>query len=371
MSLSSDTKLDFLDVTRIYERYGSELSSAINRVLARGDYIFGKEVLRLEELLADFTGVSFAATVNSGTDALLLALMALNLNPGDEVATTPFTFAATSLSILRAGLVPLFVDIDPHTYLMDPIDLRRKISPKTKAILPVSLFGQMVDVEAFKEIGKEYKIPIIEDAAQSFGAVQNGIPSCGWADISITSFYPTKPLGCFGDGGAIFTSNRDFYDNILLLRNHGTKDKISFEKIGINSRLDTLQAAILIVRMAHLQEELEERKELSKLYFEELEPSKALPISARGNSHIYAQFTLQVDQRSKVEQSLQREGVPTAVHYRKTLLEHPMFEAYKSHCPNALYVKDRVLSIPFHPFLQEREVKKILTATRTALEEAF
>ena len=307
----------------------------------------------LEKELELYTGAKNAITCGNGTDALQIALMSIGVGPGDEVITTPFTFVATAETIVLLGAKPVFVDIEKESYLIDANRIEAKITDKTKAIIPVSLYGQMADMDHINNIANDcskklgHKIYVIEDAAQSFGATYKGRKSCNASDIACTSFFPTKPLGCYGDGGAIFTSDCQLANIIRQIRVHGQDRRYHYARVGVNSRLDTLQAAILRVKLEHFDHELALRQQVAGNYNQQyhdtnIRPPKVMP----GRTHVYGQYTIRVANREQFVATLQQENVPTAVHYPFPLNKQPAFIDYTSACPIAESACNEVVSLP-------------------------
>ncbi len=362
--------MEFIDLKAQYKAYSDEINERIQKVLNHGRFIMGPEIEELEEKLARYVGVKHAITVASGTMALEISLRALDIGPGDEVITTPFTWISTAEVVCLVGAKPVFVDIDPVTYNIDPKKIEAAITPKTKAIIPVSLFGQMADLLKINEIAKRYNIAVIEDGAQSFGAEQNGKKSCGASLIGCTSFFPAKPLGCYGDGGAIFTDDDDLAYKIKAIRTHGSIKRYEHIFVGTNGRFDTIQAAILLVKLAHFDEELKKRAEIGTRYSDMLKDCCIIPKITRGNTHVYAQYTIRVKDREKVIAHLNKNNIPTAIYYPKCLHEQPVFKylGYKwGDFPEAEKASREVLSIPMHPFLKEEEQKKIVSLIKEAI----
>lgn len=364
--------MDFIDLKTQQNRIKAQLDANIAKVLAHGQYILGPEIVELEQKLAAYTGAKYCITVASGTDALLIALLALNIRPGDEVITSPFTFIATAEMIALAQAIPVFVDIDARTYNIDPAQIEAAITPRTKAIMPVSLYGQCADFDAIHAIAAKYNLPVIEDAAQSFGAEYKGRKSCNLSTIGCTSFFPSKPLGCYGDGGAIFTNDDSLAQTMSYIRVHGQDRRYHHPLIGVNGRMDTLQAAILLPKLKIFPEEVRLREQIGRRYSELL--------SARGiqtpyiephNLSVYAQYTILVKNRDAVQQKLQARGIPTAVHYPIPLNLQPVF-AYlkkpKGSFPVAERVAEQVLSLPMHPYLSEKDQDMIVNAVCEAVE---
>lgn len=371
--------MQFIDLKAQYELIEQDVRARIDRVLAHGQYIMGPEIGELEEQLAAFVGVRHCIGLSSGTDALLAAMMALDIGPRDEVITTPFTFIATGEMIALLGAVPVFVDIDPATYNLDPNLLEQAITPRTRAIVPVSLYGQCADMDAINGIADRHGVPVIEDAAQSFGAAYNGRRSCALSLIGCTSFFPAKPLGAYGDAGACFTDDDGLAKSIREIRNHGQDRRYHHPRLGLNGRLDTLQAAILLAKLAIFPREVELRSELGGRYTDalmglgarsSLEGGARLltPYIAPENASVYAQYTLQVDARDRVIATLGEMGVPTAVHYPVPLNEQPVFSrlAELGATPVSTRVASRVMSLPMHPYLTDDLLAEVVAKVSLA-----
>jgi UDP-2-acetamido-2-deoxy-ribo-hexuluronate aminotransferase len=329
----------------------------------------GPEVKELEEKLAAFTGSRHAIACASGTDALLIALMALGIGPEDEVITTPFSFIATAevISVLRA--TPVFVDIDPRTYNLDPARIEAAITPKTKAIIAVSLYGQCADLDALEAIAARHSVTVIEDAAQSFGATYKGRRSCNLSTIGCTSFFPSKPLGCYGDGGACFTNDADLTAKMKQIRVHGQDRRYHHPIIGINGRIDTLQAAVLLAKFDSFPHEVKARAQAGERYDRLLAGAVVTPYVEPRNTAVYAQYTVQVDDREKVQAELKQKGIPTAVHYPVPLHLQPAFAALghrEGDFPVAEAAAKRVLSLPMHPYISEAEQNLVADAVLEA-----
>ena len=361
-----------------------DIEKRIKSVLDHGRYISGKEVEELEKQLAKFVGVKHCIAVSSGTDALLIALMSLNIKPGDEVITTPFSFFATAETIVLLGAKPVFVDVEKDTYNLDPNKIESAISKKTKAIIPVSLYGQPANFEIINRIAKGYKIPVIEDGAQSFGSKQNLIRSCGLSTIGTTSFFPSKPLGCYGDGGACFTNDDFLAKSMRQISSHGQESRYSHIKLGLNGRLDTIQAAVLLSKLNVFEKEVALRQEIGKRYSRELNQRgfKNTPFIEKMNTSVYAQYTIKIENRNKIINFLQEKGIPTSIHYpsllpdqvalknRKNFLnsffKSPIFKSNK--LENARNLVSKVLSLPMHPMLKEDDQDKIIDSLIDAIE---
>ncbi|EKD77332.1 MAG: hypothetical protein ACD_42C00375G0002, partial [uncultured bacterium] len=307
--------MQFIDLQTQYQRHKTQIDAAIARVLDHGQYLFGPEVALLENQLAEYVGVQHCIAMSSGTTALHVALMALNIGPGDEVITTPFSFFATAEVIYLVGAKPVYVDIDPNTYLLNPNLLEAVITDSTKAIMPVSLYGQCAEMDAINQIAKRYNIPVIEDAAQSLGASYKGKKSGALSDIACTSFFPSKPLGGYGDSGACFTNDDELAHRMRLIMNHGQESRYNHVAIGMNGRMDTLQAAVLLEKFAIFEKEIEMRQTVANWYRAALPDFLKPPVIASHNKSVYAQYTVQVDQRENIQRQLSAAGIPTAVHY--------------------------------------------------------
>ena len=362
--------MQFIDLKTQFQRVEEQMMTRIKKVLTHGAFIMGPEVAELETALAEFVGVKHALGVSSGTDALLIALMALDVGPGDEVITSPFSFFATAEVILLLGAKPVFVDIDPKTYNMNAQALEAAITPRTKVIMPVSLYGQCADLTTINAIASRHQLPVIEDAAQSFGASHHGQKSCSLTTIACTSFFPSKPLGCYGDGGACFTQDAELAQRMEEIRNHGQSKRYVHTRLGINGRLDTLQAAILLEKMQLFPIEIVMRAKVAQRYAERLPKEVVKPYIAPHNTSVFAQYTVQAHNRDRVQQVLQEQGIPTAVHYpiglqRQAIMQsmHPDQAAY----PHTDYAAQVVMSLPMHPYLTEQDQDKICDALCAAL----
>lgn len=324
----------------------------------------GPEVAEVERKLAEYAGVKHCITVSSGTHSLEIALRAYNIGPGDEVVTVPFTWISTAEVIAAVGATPVYVDIDPITYNMDTRLLEKAITAKTKMIVPVSLFGQMADMTAINAIAEKYNIPVMEDAAQSFGASQNGKKSCAVSKVASTSFFPAKPLGCYGDGGALFTDDDHLADVMKAIRSHGGRVRDHHEFIGVNGRFDTIQAGVLLVKLGYFDDFVGKRERLGARYSElisGLSIEIAPPTIMNGNTHIYAQYTVRLPSnvdRDAVRKYLSERGIPTGVYYPKPMHMQPCFEYLgykKGDFPESEKAANEVLSLPMHPYLKDEE----------------
>lgn len=354
--------IDFANLQKHYLLYKDEIDTAVHAVMDKCNFIMGEEVAQLESTLAAYVGVKHAITCSSGTDALQLSLMAIDIAPGDEVITTPFTFIATAEMIAHLGAVPVFVDIDEATYNIDPSKIEDKITPKTKAIIPVSLYGQTADMDAINAVASKHGLIVIEDAAQSFGATYKGKKSCALSDIGCTSFFPAKPLGCFGDGGAVFTDDDALADKIRSLRIHGQIKRYHHRYIGIGGRLDTIQAAVLNVKLKHYQKDLTLRQEVARKYDVMLSGKRPIPFIAPERTSAYAQYSIRVQERNALQEELKKAGIPTAVHYPMPLHLQECFAylGYKQgDFPVSETVANEIMSLPMNPFLSDDEIAYI------------
>jgi UDP-2-acetamido-2-deoxy-ribo-hexuluronate aminotransferase len=355
--------IPFVDLAAQQDRLRTEIEAGIARVLSHGKYILGPEVEELEEKLAAYTGVSHCITCANGTDALQIALMALGVGPGDEVITPGFSYIATAEAVVLLGARPVYVDIDPATYNLDPAGLEVAITPRTKAIIPVSLYGQPADFDAINAIAERHGISVIEDGAQSFGATYKGRKSCNLTTIGCTSFFPSKPLGCYGDGGAIFTSDPELATVIRQIARHGQGRRYHHIRVGVNSRLDTLQAAILLPKLAILDDEIAARQTLANAYSAALGPLGLItPHIVQGSQCAWAQYTLRVQSRDAVQQALKEAGIPTAVHYPLPLNRQPAVANPAAHLPEGDRAAQEVLSLPMHPYTDAMAVERVIRA---------
>lgn len=353
--------IEFIDLKSQQVRIKDKVDAGIQRVLAHGQYILGPEIAELEEKLQAFVGARYCITCANGTDALQIALMALGIGPGDEVITPGFTYIATAETVALLGAKPIYVDIDPQTYNLDPTLLEAAISPRTKAIIPVSLYGQCADFDAINSVASRYAVPVIEDAAQSFGATYKGKRSCNLSTISCTSFFPSKPLGCYGDGGAIFTNDEELAKVIRQIARHGQDRRYHHVRIGVNSRLDTLQAAVLLPKLEIFEEELIQRQRVAEEYARLLGlVAIVAPQIGAGNVSAWAQYTVQVDERDAIQERLRLAGIPTVVHYPIPLNRQPAVKDETACLPVGDAVATRVMSLPMHPYLSADDQKFIV-----------
>lgn len=363
--------MNFVDLRAQYARIQEDIQARIQAVLEHGRYVMGPEITELEERLAGMVGVRHCIGVSSGTDALLVAMMALDIAPGDEVITTPFTFIATGEMIALAGAKPVFVDIDPRTYNIDPGQLESAITPRTRAIVPVSLYGQCADLDAINAIAGKHSLPVIEDAAQSLGATYKGRQSCGLSTIGCTSFFPSKPLGAYGDGGACFTDDDALAVTMRQIRDHGQDRRYHHTRLGLNGRLDTVQAAILLAKLAIFPDEVEARARLGARYSELLADAHCItPYIEPNNTSVYAQYTLRVEDRDSLSEHLTGRGIPTAVHYPVPLNLQPIFQSVgppAGTLPMAEESARQVVSLPMHPYLTDEDQQQVAEAVVAAL----
>ncbi|MBK1647265.1 DegT/DnrJ/EryC1/StrS family aminotransferase [Rhabdochromatium marinum] len=365
--------MKFIDLKTQYERLSGPIHAGIQQVLEHGQFIMGPEVAELEQRLASFVGVEHCVTLSSGTDALLAAMMALGVGAGDEVITSPFTFVATAETIALLGAVPVFVDIDSVSYNIAPEQVAAVLTKRTKAIMPVSLYGQCFAVDDIGQIAQEAGIPVIEDGAQSFGASIRGRRSCGLSEIGCTSFFPSKPFGGYGDGGACFTDHAALASALRQVRNHGQDRRYHHPRLGFNGRLDTLQAAILLAKLEAFEQEVEQRTAIGQRYTKQFvargaattqdaEQGLLVPYVPDDQRSVYAQYTIQVDDRDALIAALDRDGIPTAVHYPVPLNEQPAFAHYpvRQSLEVSQRVSRRVVSLPMHPYLCEQDQDYII-----------
>lgn len=365
-------KIEFIDLKAQYTALKADINARIQKVLDHGQYILGPEVKELEEKLAAYTGAKHCITCASGTEALLMSLMALGIGPGDEVITSPFTFAATAEMIVLAGAKPVFVDIERDTGLIDASLIEAKVTPNTRAIMPVSLYGQVADMDAINAIAARHGLAVIEDAAQSFGATYQGRKSCNLSTIGCTSFFPSKPLGCYGDGGALFTNDDVLAQALREIRVHGQSKRYVHTRVGVGGRMDTLQCAVVLGKLQRFEWEIARRLELGAAYARLLADAGAPVGRLRvypGRDCVWAQYTVFVENREAVQATLQAQGIPTAVHYPVSLNKQP---AYAHLCcpdctPNSDWAAARVMSLPMSADLdlatQERVVQALVATT--------
>ena len=363
--------MKFIDLAVQQDAIKEELETRLATVLRHGQYIMGPEVAELENVLSEYVGVRNCITVSSGTDALLISLLALGVRPGDEIITTPFTFISTVEVIVLLGAKPVFVDVEKNTGLMDASLIEERITERTKAIIPVSLYGQIPDLDAINGIAKRYNnIPLIEDAAQSFGATANGFRSCGISTIGCTSFFPSKPFGCYGDGGALFTNDEEIASKAKSIRIHGQSTRYVHDTVGVCGRLDTIQAAVLLAKWARFSWELDQRQIIARRYEDQFKGDEFDFIDClqiRPNySSVFAQYTIVVEDRENLQVSLRELGIPTAVHYPTIVTDQPGYRDYANDNPTpvASWLSKHVLSLPMGPDLSASDQLAVVDALK-------
>lgn len=356
--------IQFIDLKTQYAALKPTIDARIHRVLDHGQYIMGPEVVELEEKLAAYAGVKHCITVASGTEALLIALMALGIRPGDEVITTPFTFVATAEVVVLLGAVPVFVDIEPDTCNIDAAKIEAAITPKTRAIMPVSLYGQPAEMDEIVAIAARHNLPVVEDGAQSFGAEYKGKKSCNLSTVGCTSFFPSKPLGCYGDGGAIFTNDTELANVMREIRVHGQEKRYVHTRVGVGGRMDTIQCAVVLAKLERFDWEVAQRQRIGSCYNEHLAGKLRVVAQRLDRTSVFAQYTVFVEDRNAVQERLKIIGVPTAVHYPVPLNEQPAY----LHCarggstPISQIAAQQVMSLPMHPYMNEQTVERIVSA---------
>jgi UDP-2-acetamido-2-deoxy-ribo-hexuluronate aminotransferase len=355
--------ISFVDLAAQQDRLRDRIEHGIARVLSHGQYILGPEVSELEEKLADYSGAAYCISCANGTDALQIALMALGVGPGDEVVTPGFSYIATAEAALVLGAKVIYVDVDPVSFNLDPALLEAAITPRTRAVIPVSLYGQPADFDTINEIAARHGIPVIEDGAQSFGASYKGRKSGNLSTIACTSFFPSKPLGCYGDGGAIFTSDPELAKVIRQIARHGQEKRYYHVRVGVNSRLDTLQAAILLPKLEILDDEIAARQRIADHYAHALEETNvATPKIAPHIVSSWAQYTIRVKNRPQAQAALQQVGIPTAVHYPLPLNRQPAAADLAAQLPVGDQAAQEVMSIPVHPYMDVVTQNRIIEA---------
>ncbi len=364
--------IPYLDLKPQYKALEKDINQRIQTVLNHGQFILGPEVAECEKALNAYIGTKYCLTAASGTDALMMALMALDVGPGDEVITTPFSFFATAEVISLVGATPVFVDIDLDTFNIDAKKIEAAITPKTKAIMPVSLYGQPADFDEIEALGARRGIPVIEDAAQSFGAPYKNRKSSGLGRVSATSFFPAKPLGCYGDGGAVFTNDEGLHKIMEQIRVHGQASRYHHVRMGINGRLDTLQCAILIEKLKRYDWELEKRRAVANRYndaFASLEGKLAIPRVRSDRGSVWAQYTVMVEDRTAFAEALKAKGVPTSVHYPSPLHHQPVYASLrdKYKLPNAEHAAARCISLPLYPDISDADQKTVIEAVKSVV----
>lgn len=367
--------IPFVDLKAQYKAIKDDVHRRIQAVLDHGGFVNGPEVAELETRLAKFTGAKHALTCASGTDALLIPLMAMGIKPGDEIITTAFSFIATAEVIVLAGATPVYVDIDPETFNIDPKKVAAAITPKTKAIIPVSLYGQMADMDELQALAQKHSLFVMEDAAQSFGARYKTVRSCNHSLVSGTSFFPAKPLGCYGDGGAIFTNDEKLHGAMKEIREHGSEKRYYHTRLGINGRLDTLQCAILLAKLDRYEWEITQRQKVAARYNEAFAPHQAkglrTPIVRSDRDSVWAQYTIRVRERDLFQKKLTELGVPTSIHYPRIMPDQPW---YKEHLAGASgdwaisrEAAQSVISLPMYPDMDTTTQDRIIDAVNKAM----
>ena len=376
LAVAEDTRIPLFDLQRQRQRVESDVRRRMDAVLAHGQFILGPEVAQLEQKLAAFAGAGHAVAVSSGRDALMIALMAMGVKPGDAVFVPAFTFAATAGSVVSIGATPVFVDVDEETFNLDAVDLERAIDETLKAgilrprvVMPVDLYGLPADYKAIAAVAARHGMTVLADAAQSFGGGAGNRRVGALAPISATSFYPTKPLGCYGDGGAILADDPDLAEGVRMIRSHGragTGDEAMV--LGLTGRLDTLQAAVLLAKLEVFNAELQRRREIAERYSAALAECVTVPVVPAGYQSAFALYTIRVPHRDRVRERLDGMGIGTGLFYRLALHQHPAFHAYDGrHLPVSERLAGEVLSLPMHPDLTDGEVDRVIDGVRAAV----
>lgn len=367
----------FIDLKSQYNALKTSIDARIQKVLDSGAYINGPEVAELEQKLAAHTGSKYCLAVASGTDALVIPLMALGIGQGDEVITTAFSFIATAETIVLAGATPIYVDIDPKTFNIDPKKIEAAITPKTKAIMPVSLYGQVADLDEINAIAKKHNLHVIEDTAQSYGAKYKDKKSGSMTTAAGTSFYPAKPLGCYGDGGAIFTNDEALVKIMKEIREHGSEKRYFHTRLGVNGRLDTIQCAILLSKLERYDWEVEARNKIAHNFttsfvgLEKHDPMFSTPMVKAGNESVWAQYTVTVTNRDVFQKKMQELGVPTTVHYPMTMADQPWYAKntpQRHDITHSRWAAQHVISLPMFPDMTVDQQSKVIAAVKTAVE---
>lgn len=367
--------IPFIDLKAQYKALKVSIDSRIQQVLDHGAYVNGPEVAELESKLAQHTGSKYALACASGTDALVIPMMALGIGPGDEVITSAFSFIATAETICLVGAKPVYVDIDPLTYNIDVKAIEKAITPKTKAILPVSLYGQMADMDEINALAKKHNLFVIEDAAQSYGATYKDRKSSNASLVGATSFFPAKPLGCYGDGGAIFTSDEKLLKVMKEIREHGSESRYYHTRLGVNGRLDTIQCAILLAKLERYDWEIEQRQKIADRFNQAFAaiktPGFQYPKISPDRKSVWAQYTLSLPNRAGFQKQLTEAGVPTSIHYPRTMPDQPW---YKENTPctqdisKARHAAEHVISLPIYPDMDTATQDKIIAAVIAAMK---
>ena len=363
-------KIDFANLQYQYQLYKADIDAKIQAVLNKSNYIMGEEITELEHQLSEFTGAKHAITCSNGTDALLLAMMSMDIQPGDEIITTPFTFIATAETISLMKATPVFVDIDPISFNIDPSKIEAVFTDKTKAIMPVSLYGQPADMDEINVIAQKHNLKVIIDGAQCFGASYKNTCAANHCDIYTTSFFPAKPLGCYGDGGAVFTNNDEYAEKMKMLRVHGQNKRYHHKYIGMGGRLDTIQAAILLAKLPHYAKEIEGRNRVAQAYTEQLNGTVTTPQVKADRTSVWAQYTVRVQNRDQLQEKLKDQGIPTAVHYPMPLHLQECFQYLglkQGDFPIAESTAQQVMSLPMNPFLTDEEIAYIVNTLKSSI----
>jgi UDP-2-acetamido-2-deoxy-ribo-hexuluronate aminotransferase len=355
-------QVPFIDLKSQYKALKSSIDARIQKVLDHGAFVSGPEVVECEKVLSEFVGTKYALACASGTDALVIPLMALGIGPGDEVITTSFSFIATAETIVLAGAKPVYVDIDPRTFNLDPKLVEKAITPKTKAIMPVSLYGQIPAMDEILALAKKHNLHVIEDAAQSFGAIYKGKRSGSFGSAGGTSFFPAKPLGCYGDGGAIFTNDENLNKIMREIREHGSETRYYHTRLGLNGRLDTIQCAVILAKMERYAWEIEQRNRVAKRYsvsFAQIRNEGFVtPYVESHNTSVWAQYSLMVPNRAEFQKKLQDKGIPTAVHYPRIMPDQPWYKEHAGFCygdmTHARHAANNVVSLPLYPDMNDK-----------------
>jgi UDP-2-acetamido-2-deoxy-ribo-hexuluronate aminotransferase len=359
--------MKFVDLKKQYEKYKKEIDRAIQSVIENTAFINGPDVRAFEDELCSFCGSKNSIGCSSGTDALVIPMMALDVRPGDEIIVPAFTFIATAETVAFLGAKPVFADIDPVTFNIDPKSIEEKITGNTKGIITVSLYGQCADYDEINKIAEKHNLWVIEDGAQSFGAEYKNKKSCTLTEIGTTSFFPAKPLGCFGDGGAVFTDNNDLAEKMRIILNHGQEKRYRHKYIGINGRLDTIQAAVLRVKLKYFSEEIALRNKVADIYTKNLADIVQTPEVLDHNLSTWAQYTIKVEKRDELQEFLKSKNIPTAVHYPIPLYRQEAFK-YLNEKPENFPISEKlsqtVMSLPMHPFLEEKDVLHICSCIK-------
>jgi len=360
--------MKFLDLQRQYASYREEIDTRIRRVLEHTCFVMGPEIEELEQALATRVGVEHVITTASGTSALELSLRALEIGPGDEVIAPTFTFVASAEVIRLVGATPVFVDIQRNSFSIDPTAFAAAVTARTKAVIAVDLYGQMADYGQLNELAAVHQITVVEDAAQSFGATQNGLSSGAVADIGTTSFFPTKTLSCFGDGGALFTNDNEVAERVRSLRTHGGQG-FNHQYIGTNARFDTIQAAVLLAKLLHFDDEILKRQQLAARYSEALGDVCQVPSVVSGNTHVFTPYTVRVDHRDRICELLRERGIPFAIYYPQCLHEQAAYAAHANskNYPEGELASREVISLPLYPFFTESEQDRVISGLRDVI----